>query len=128
MKDPFDKALDALLAWGEVGESPDEAPGRAIVDYVLTAGYAQALELEAERMRVTIDLDRILADGAVVDSEVDIAKLRADLGRVSGRLGELRDRLAEVNQRFGVITPVVPADAPGAEDRPPRRDPVPEAS
>jgi hypothetical protein len=128
MTDPFDQALDALLTWGEPSGSSDEAPGRAIVDYVLTAGYAQALELEAERMRVTIDLDLTLADGAVVDSEVDIAKLRADLGRVSGRLGELRDRLAEVNERFGVITPAVLGDARGAAGRSPQRDRVPEAS
>jgi hypothetical protein len=128
MSDPLDQALDALLAWGEPGGSPDEAPGRAIVDYVLTAGYAQALELEAERMRVRIDLDRILPGGGVLDSEIEIAKLRADLGRVDGRLGELRDRLAEVNQRFGVITPVARGDAPGAAGRRPRRDPIPEAS
>jgi hypothetical protein len=128
MSDPFDQALDALLAWGEQGGSPDETPGRAIVDHVLTAGYAQALELEADRMRITSSLDRILAEGGVLDADMEIANLRSDLGRVSGRLGELRDRLAEVNQRFGVITRVVPGDAPGAAGRLPRRDPAPEAS
>jgi hypothetical protein len=128
MTDPLDQALDALLAWGEPSGSSDEAPRRAIVDYVLTAGYAQALELEAEQMRVTIDLDRILAGGGVLDSDIELAKLRADLGRVSGRLDELRDRLAQVKHRVGVIRPFVPGDALGAGGQQPRRDPVPEAS
>jgi hypothetical protein len=101
----FDRALDALLAMAD-RDSRTQLPRRAIVEHVLTAGYAETLELEAERLRLTRILERALAPSETAVG-AEIAALSADLGRVTERLVELRDRLAAANQRFGPITPAI---------------------
>jgi hypothetical protein len=96
-----DDAIDALLSAGE--DRSDPPPRRLIVEELLTVGYAEVLDLEAERLRVAQRLTVVLeAHDTVPDSEV--ADLRARLTRVSERLKTLRTRLGEVNRRFGAAT------------------------
>jgi hypothetical protein len=99
----FDRALDALLAMAD-RDSRAELPRRAIVEHLLTTGYAEMLELEAERLRLTRILERAIAPPETAGG-ADVAALSTDLSRVTDRLVELRDRLAAANQQFGPITP-----------------------
>jgi hypothetical protein len=102
----FDLTLDGLLAMGE-NDTPTQRPQRVVLEHVLMVGYAEALELEAERLRVARTLDRALEDLRDPMIGAEVARLRADLGRMTERLVELRNRLAEANRRFGPITPAV---------------------
>lgn len=93
-----DQAIDALLAVDE--DASDPRPRRVVVEHVLTTGYAEVLDLEAERLRLLRQLEGApaLEDPMAAD---EVADYRAALATVDGRLGGLRKRLAEVNRRFG---------------------------
>jgi hypothetical protein len=84
-----DRALDALIAVCETGALPD----RESVEHVLTSGYAEALDLEAERLSIVRRLER----GRAGDAPVDVVALRADLHAITSRLRVLRRRLAAVD-------------------------------
>ena len=72
----------------------------AELEHTLTAGYAAALELESDRMRIERKITEsaaLLGDGAAGGHAEEIAKLArrlsaadADLSRLRGLLGELR--------------------------------------
>ena len=74
----------------------------AQLEDTLTAGYARALALEAERLRVErriADVARMLADG---DSELrtqELAKLAERLSATDGELTRLRTVLAALKAR-----------------------------
>jgi hypothetical protein len=84
--------LDALLS--------ESAPARADVEAALTHGHAEALELEAERLRIRRRLDRARAthDPAF---DVVVAAAKEELHAVTARLLSLRGRLSDVAGRFG---------------------------
>jgi hypothetical protein len=92
-----DQAIDALLTEDEDASGP--RPRRVVVEHVLTTGYAEVLDLEAERLRLLRQLEGAPASEDPTADEV--ADYRAALATVDGRLGALRKRLAEVNRRFG---------------------------
>jgi hypothetical protein len=96
---PIDRALDALLS-PPVGTGATP-PRRVVVEEVLTAGYAEALELEAERLRVAMTLERASSGPAEARGDAEVARLRADLRRLTERVVELRDRLDEASRQFG---------------------------
>jgi hypothetical protein len=85
-RDPLDSALEALLSTLE-----GDAGGSADVEQVLTAGYGRALELEAERARIAVELQ--------TTSPARAHRLRALLSSVTERLVSLRTRLDEANRR-----------------------------
>ncbi|HEU4977762.1 MAG TPA: hypothetical protein VFT42_02605 [Solirubrobacteraceae bacterium] len=96
----FDAALDGLLARSSTGGPPVPE-----VEALLTRGYAHALELEVERMRLAERVDDLLSDPLAPQLPRDIAHLHAELAQVGNRLHRLRERLAEVASRYGVARP-----------------------
>jgi hypothetical protein len=84
--EPVDNKLDALL------NAPDGLVARDTVEIedVLTAGYARALELEAERSRIAAELQAAAPSRA--------RRLRAGMSTVTDRLTALRARLDEANR------------------------------
>jgi len=90
----------ALARYLSAPEGTQPLP-RAAVEEVLTAGYADALELEAERLRIAERLEEAIASIEEPRGVREIALRRAELGIVTERLAVLRDRLAEANRRFG---------------------------
>jgi type II secretory pathway component PulM len=79
-----------------------DAPTLAAIEDTLTAGYARALELEAERMRlerrlseIAVQLHSASADGAneeIVEVGERLSATDGDLTRLRALLGRLRDR------------------------------------
>jgi hypothetical protein len=88
-----DQALDELLA-----EAEGPRPSRAFIERLLTAGYAEALELEAQRVRIADRIEKLLPSLSPEDPRV--TELSAQLSAVSARLRTLRRRLATVRVRF----------------------------
>lgn len=87
------------------GPGPDPAGYLAQVEETLTAGYARALALEAERWRLERQIGTVareLAEGEDPDTD-DLAALArristtdGDLARLRTLLGSLRDRAREL--------------------------------
>jgi hypothetical protein len=80
----------------------DDAPSLDAIEHTLTAGYARALALEAERWR----LERKLAEaaaalgGTVVEGEhSELAMLGQRLSAANGDLTLLRDLLSSLRSR-----------------------------
>ena len=92
----IDQAIDALLAACDAGAMPD----RETVEHVLTSGYAEALDLEAERLHL---MRRIQRDEPI--PAADMRRLRSDLALVTDRLRALRRRLSAVDERVTGIRP-----------------------
>jgi hypothetical protein len=79
-----------------------DAPTLAAIEDTLTAGYARALELEAERMRlerrlseIAVQLHSASPDGAneeIVEVGERLTATDGDLTRLRTLLGRLRDR------------------------------------
>ena len=67
-------------------------PPRAVVEDTLTNGYAHALRLDAERLR----LERRLRDAVQERSADDAAELRALLDRAEGELARVRGLLSSL--------------------------------
>ena len=91
-----------------VAEPASEEPGRLIarMEHTLTAGYARALALEAERLRLERRIASVAADlshGDATDRSGELADLSrraseadGDLGYLRGLLGSLRERAREL--------------------------------
>jgi hypothetical protein len=80
------------------------APGLAAVEDTLTAGYAEALALEAERWRLERRLGEIaetLAHGSPSTSELNTLAKR--LSRADGELKSLRSLLASLRARHSAL-------------------------
>ena len=74
-----------------------DGPTLAVIEDTLTAGYARALELEAERMRLERRLGELAANGKPDSDEVAwlgerLTAADGDLTRLRSLLGRLRDR------------------------------------
>jgi hypothetical protein len=89
----LDRALAALLE----GTAPtDPSPAWEVVEHVLTAGYAEVLDLEAERVQLEHRLRLATGDDGAPEALRAITEAMGDLElRVDG----LRSRLAEVDRR-----------------------------
>jgi hypothetical protein len=82
----------------------EDAPSLDAIEHTLTAGYARALALEAERWRLERKIAAVathLDDGSTEESELATLGRRlsvadGDLTRLRGLLSSLRTRAAEV--------------------------------
>jgi len=68
------------------------APARDVVEHTLTTGYAHALRLDAERLRVESRLRLLLRSGSA--GQPELADATGELGRVESELARLRALLA----------------------------------
>jgi hypothetical protein len=92
----LDRAIAALLRDDRAG---DPVPDRETIDHVLTAGYAEALNLEAERLNAERRLLRLARSTGAADQE-QAQQLRASIREIDERLPALRSGLAEIDVRF----------------------------
>jgi hypothetical protein len=89
----LDRALAALLD----GSAPDDpSPAWEVIEHVLTAGYAEVLDLEAERVQLQHRLQVALGDDGAPD---EAATITAAMGDLELRVAALRSRLVEVDRR-----------------------------
>ncbi|MGH3105543.1 MAG: hypothetical protein ACRDN6_15740 [Gaiellaceae bacterium] len=96
---PILEEIESLLAAPPEGR---EGPSLARIEHTLTAGYARALALEAERWRLERRIGEVASSLADSDTEHRTAELAAlarrkstadvDLSRLRGRLASLRTR------------------------------------
>jgi hypothetical protein len=93
--DQLNEALDALLR-APVG---DPLTQRDAVEAVLTAGYAQVLDLEAERFQLARELRSASLVSARGTGSPRVRHLRATVSAINESIAALRDRLDEANRR-----------------------------
>jgi hypothetical protein len=67
-------------------------PSRAAVEHTLTSGYAYALELEGERLRIERRLRTLVRSGG--DSAREISELHRLLAEAEGELASVRALLS----------------------------------
>jgi chromosome segregation ATPase len=87
--------IDAILA-ERASESDVDS-----IERTLTDGYAQALELEAERWRVERkigEVARLLSGGNAADHTAELSALSQRLTRADRELGRLRASLTELRR------------------------------
>jgi hypothetical protein len=89
----LDRALAALL--DEMAPT-DPAPAWEVIEHVLTAGYAEVLDLEAERVQLQHRLQLAMGDHGEPD---EVATLTDAMGDLQLRVAALRSRLVEVDRR-----------------------------
>jgi ABC-type phosphate transport system auxiliary subunit len=78
------------------------APSRERIEGTLTDGYAQALALEAERLRLERRLGEVArrADGADADDlAAQLAEISTRLAQADGNLSDLRRLLRSLRER-----------------------------
>lgn len=92
----IDRALAVLLDDAAPGDPP---PPTQLVHHVLTTGYAEALDLEAERLMAARCLERLLQTQS--PPAADVEELTSRVAEIDARLAVLRRRLAELDHRFG---------------------------
>src|SRR5687767_12851932 len=96
----------------ELLDGPVAAPDLSLeqLEDTLTEGYARALALEAERLRLVRQIGELGADlrrGAERSGE-EIASLAARLSQASSRLDGLRALLAALRQRTSAVRTIAP--------------------
>lgn len=82
--------------------SGDEAPSLAHIEHTLTSGYARALALEAERLRIErklADVASRLGDEATDEDASELAQLGQRLSVADDDLSRLRGLLASLRTR-----------------------------
>jgi hypothetical protein len=77
----------------------DDDPTLADVEDTLTQGYARALALEAERLRIERRLGEVAQDAGPEDASTEIRSLGTRLAKASGELQRLRALLAPLQDR-----------------------------
>jgi predicted nucleic acid-binding Zn-ribbon protein len=96
--DTVTERIRTLLAAPQEGSG---APARDPLEATLTEGYAAALELDGERMRLERRIEELtakLAEGGV-NRPQELRKLIGRLDTAEEDLAELRDLLAELRSR-----------------------------
>lgn len=96
----------------ELLDGPVAAPDQSLerLEDTLTEGYARALALEAERLRLERKIGELGADvrrGAERSGD-EIASLAARLSQASNRLDGLRELLAPLRRRATAVRTVAP--------------------
>ena len=87
-------------------ENGDGAPSVAVIESTLTDGYAAALALEAERLRIERRLGAIARDAGEVSAHcvaAELAALSERLETVDGELTRLRSLLRSLQDRARVV-------------------------
>ncbi len=98
--------IEALLEAPELGE---RAPSLERIEFVLTSGYAQALQLEAEHRRIEQRIREIAQLVSGPDGEQrsrELAKLARRHSRTDLELASLRRLLASLRQRAASLRAV----------------------
>ncbi len=76
------------------------APSLARLEDILTEGYAEALSLEAERLRLERRLGQVARDaGAGTTGTAELAELSERITTADGRLAHLRMLLGSLRER-----------------------------
>ncbi len=102
---PMTAAIDFGTLCGELGALIDGPPAgddvtRARLERTLTDGYAQALSLEAERLRLERKIGKVASQVSDADARTDeLSELSLRLSRASGDLKHLRGLLAAARRR-----------------------------
>jgi hypothetical protein len=94
--------IDAVLAQ----TSPTVDPDVERIERTLTDGYAQALQLEAERWRLERkigEIARLIAGGDSAGRAEELSGLSQRLAAANGDLGALRSRLADLRQHADAV-------------------------
>jgi hypothetical protein len=97
---------------GVLLDPPDAAPEQSLeqLEHTLTEGYARALALEAERLRLERRIGELGADvrrGAERSGD-EIAALAARFSQASSRLDRLRALLAALRRRVAAVRTIAP--------------------
>jgi hypothetical protein len=97
---------DDIRSLLETPPSGDEAPSLDAIEDMLTAGYARALALEAERWRLERRIADVAAELGSGSEEIRTAEL-IDLGRLlsaaDGNLSQLRGLLSSLRTRAAEV-------------------------
>lgn len=88
------KQIENLLA--------DAEPTLAVVEDTLTQGYAEALALEAERLRIERRLGEV-ARSATAEQTAELRSLGSRLNSADGELRRLRTMLSTLHDRARVL-------------------------
>jgi hypothetical protein len=88
----LEREIHALLA-----RPHEQLPGRDSVEYTLTAGYAHALTLDAERLRAERRLRALIRSGEAERTALEAAG--GELSRVEAELARFRALLAALRAR-----------------------------
>jgi hypothetical protein len=100
---PLQEDITELLRLPENG---DGAPSLAAIESTLTDGYAEALALEAERLRIERRLGEVARDAGEVSAHsvaAEIAELSERLDSADGELARLRSLLRSLQTRARVL-------------------------
>jgi hypothetical protein len=101
---------DEIRTLLESAPDGDDAPTLDAIEHTLTAGYARALALEAERWRLErriAELASTLADGSGELSHAELAKLGERLSAADGDLSLLRGLLSSLRARADEVRTAV---------------------
>jgi hypothetical protein len=88
-----ERALAALL---DDPAPADPPPAWEVVEHVLTAGYAEVLDLEAELVQLRHRLQVAMGDDG---ARAEVAKITDAIRDLQLRVAALRSRLVEVDRR-----------------------------
>jgi hypothetical protein len=92
--------LQEILALLSAPERGEARPSVSHLDYVLTSGYAHALSLEAEHLRLERQLEAALRRlGADEDATEEVAALALRISAAEGDLTHLRSLLQALSGR-----------------------------
>jgi|SRR6476659_8457105 len=97
---------DDIRSLLESPRSGDDAPSLDNIEHTLTAGYAQALALEAERWRIErriADVAARLGDEVTDEDAAELARLGQCLSSADGDLNKLRSLLLALRTRANEV-------------------------
>jgi len=100
---PLQEDITELLRLPENG---DGAPSLAAIESTLTDGYAEALALEAERLRIERRLGEVARDAGEVSAHsvaAEIAALSERLDSADGEIVRLRSLLRSLQNRARAV-------------------------